>query len=215
LSSRKLLVYVQALPISFPVSPKNFADLNASDFALSHSSKAALAFASTMGFPEILASGFSPVLPEALARGATDIAPIPLCDDPKEQATFLPKGDFSHVIIGENPDWVFSGASFAGVLSQSRNIPVNIIRDEDGEPVRNTLSANSLLLILDSGELSSFIDVRRIKYSTSEKVQPENVLGYSVFNEMEEKRSEKITGTPSEISAILSKKLRRLGGRKY
>jgi hypothetical protein len=206
-----LLVYVQALPVSFPVTPKKFVDLNASNFVMSHSSKTALAFASSLGFPEILAAGFSPILQEALVRGATDKAPMPLCDDPLEQASFLPEGDFSHIIIGENPDWVFSGASLSGILAQTRGIALNVITQDEKIKTNNFLS-NSLLLVLDSGEHLSSIDVRRIKYSTSASVQPENVLGSSMFTGVEEKRTENITGTPAEISSILSKKLRRLAG---
>jgi len=207
LSSRKLLVYVQAVPISFPVIPKTFADLATADFAMSHSSKTALTFAASMGCPEIIAAGFSPILQEALTRGATDVAPMPLCDDPLEQASFLPDGDFSHVILGENPDWIFSGASFAGILAQSRNIPIKIISDPND--TSKDLPSSSLLLVLDSGEHSSDIDVRRIKYSTSTSIHPENVLGNSRFSKVEEKRTEKIVGTPSEIAAILTKKVRR------
>ena len=212
MSPKKLLIYVQALPTSFPVPPKKFADLNASNFVISHSSKTALAFAVSLGYPEILAAGFSPILQEALARGATEIAPMPLCDDPMEQASFFPEGDFSHIIIGENPDWLFSGASLSGVLAQTREFRLRIIARDDEEPKTSSFQNNSLFLVLDSGDHLSSIDARRMRYSTSTNVQPENVLGTSTFSPLDPRLTETISGTSAEISSLLSKKLRRLSG---
>jgi hypothetical protein len=204
-------VYIQALPVSFPSSPKNFSDLHEADFGMSHSSRAALAFAVSLGFPQILAVGFSPVLKEALARGATDVKSIPLCDDPLEQASFFPEEDISHIIIGENPDWVFTGASLAGVLMESRKMILNVVLFELA-PGGKELSMNSIWLVRDTGEHVGDLDIRRIKYSTGATVDPENVLGISSFLKLEEKNTENVGGAPSEISSFLSKKLRRLSG---
>ncbi|MFI5420014.1 MAG: hypothetical protein ACHQ1H_03515 [Nitrososphaerales archaeon] len=178
---------------------------------MSHSSRAALAFAISLGFPQILAVGFSPVLQEALARGATDVKAIPLCDDPLEQASFFPEEDFLHIMIGENPDWVFTGASLAGVLMESKKMVLNVVPLEGG-PEENQLSKDSVILVWDTGEHVGDLDIRRIKYSTTATVDPEKVLGSSTFSKQEEKKTENLGGTPSEISSFLSKKLRRLSG---
>ncbi len=204
-----MLVYVQALPVSFPSLPKKFSDLDTADFEMSHSSKAALAFATSLKFPEILALGFSPVLQEALARGATEVKSVPLCDDPLQQASFFPEGDFSHIIVGENPDWIFSGALLCGVLVESKKIPLDVLSDNRSVG-KNDHGENSLLLVLDSGEFPSNLDIRRIKNSTSANINPENVIGESKFSTLDDKRSEKITGNASEIASILARKLRRL-----
>ena len=128
---------------------------------MSQSSKAALAFASTLGFHDVVAVGFSPVLREALARGATSCISMPLCDDPLEQASFFPKDNFSHVIIGENSDWVFTGASLAGTLSESRKMRFCLFQDGDSID----FPESSIILVKDSGESTSSIDIRRIKSS--------------------------------------------------
>ena len=49
-----------------------------------------------------------------------DVIPMPLCDDPLEQVSFFPKDEFSNVLVGENPDWVFSGASLCGVIAGTK-----------------------------------------------------------------------------------------------
>jgi hypothetical protein len=211
LSAGKLLVYIQALPDSVSTSAKKFADLESAEFSMSHSSKTALAFASTLRFPHIVAAGFSPVLQEALTRGATEIFTMPLCDDPILQASFLPEGEFTHIIAGENPDWIFSGATFCGVLAEARNLNVEII-GESGVPKEKKLSPNSLILVKDSGESTSSIDVRRILNSASAGVNLEGVSGDSMFSVLEEKKTETISGTPNEISTSLSRKLRRFAG---
>jgi hypothetical protein len=204
-------VYIQALPVSFGFSPKKFSDLQEADFIMSHTSRAALAFATSLGFPLILAVGFSPVLQEALARGATDVKAVPLCDDPLEQASFFPEEHFSHILIGENPDWVFTGASLAGVLMESRKMVLSVVPLEPA-PDDNELSQDSIWLVRDTGEVPASLDIRRIKNSTSAEVDPENVLGSSTFAKLEEKKTENIAGAPPEISSFLLKKLRRLSG---
>ena len=136
---------------------------------MSQSSKAALAFGSTLGFHDVVAVGFSPVLREALARGATSCISMPLCDDPLEQASFFPKDNFSHVIIGENSDWVFTGASLAGTLSESRKMRFCLFQDGDSID----FPERSVILVKDSGESTSSIDIRRIKASFEASVNPE------------------------------------------
>ena len=82
--AERVLVYVQAMPVVVPHSIKKFQDLGMSEFSISHSSKVALSAAKSLGFHEIVALGFPPVLQESLARGATSWVSMPLCDDPLE-----------------------------------------------------------------------------------------------------------------------------------
>ncbi|MGA2875994.1 MAG: hypothetical protein ABSE82_10720 [Nitrososphaerales archaeon] len=206
--SRQLLIYVQALPISVPTSARQFLDLESSEYRMSQSSKAALAFASTLGFHEIVAVGFSPVLREALARGATSCKSVPLCDDPLEQSSFFPKEHFSHILIGENPDWVFTGSSLAGVLSESRKMQFCFFKDGDSID----FPERSVILVKDSGESPSTIDIRRIKSSFEASVNPEGLLGNSTLSKREVKRGETVSGDASEISTILARRIKRMTG---
>lgn len=197
---------------------------------MSHSSKAALAIATTLRFPEIVAAGFSPVLQEALARGASDCYPMPLCDDPFEQVSFFPKDEFSNVLVGENPDWVFSGASLCGVIAGTRGF--DLAQMSNGFPQR------SVLLVPDSGDETSNIDIRRINLSSSSSIKavktngntttsigstaardltpnleieiPGGVVGDSIFAKSETRRTELVTGTPKEIASLLTRRIRRL-----
>ncbi|MDA4111096.1 MAG: hypothetical protein OK439_01050 [Thaumarchaeota archaeon] len=210
MSDRKLLVYVQALPVSISSSARKFKDIETSEFRMSHSSRAALSLAISLGFSHIVAAGFPPILQEALARGATEIFPTPLCDDPLEQVSYLPDEDFSHMIVGENPDWIFSGASICGILAESRKIVIEMGRPNPDE--RKVFSDGSVILVIDSGESSGTIDVRRIKYSTSSKINPEGVLGSSNISKLEERRPETIAGDATEISQAIWRKIRRIVG---
>lgn len=169
---------------------------------MSHSSKVALAFATSLGFPEIIAAGFSPILQEALARGGTGYHSMPLCDDPLEQISFFPKDEFSNIIVGENPDWVFSGASLCGAIIGTKGF--------DLSPVSKNLPQRSVLVVPDSGEESAGVDIRRINFSTSSSVNPEGILGASIFAKSETKRPELVIGSPSEIISLLSRRIRRL-----
>jgi len=173
---------------------------------MSQSSKAALAFASTLGFHETVAVGFSPILREALARGATSCVSVPLCDDPLEQASFFPKNDFSHVIIGENSDWAFTGSSLAGAVSESRKMRFCLFKDGDSIE----FPERSVILVKDSGESTSSIDIRRIKSSSETNVNPEGVLGDATLSKRETKRSESVSGDVSEIAAILTRRIKRI-----
>ncbi len=206
MESRQLLVYVQALPVSVPNSARKFTDLENCEFKMSHSSKAALVFAGGLGFHEIVAVGFSPVLREALARGATSCYSVPLCEDPVEQASFFPKENFSHYIIGENCDWVFSGSSLAGVLSESRKLRFCLFMDGTSLD----FAESSVILVKDSGESSQSIDIRRIKRSFETSVNPEGLLGDSKLTKRETQKSEFLTGDASEIASVLTRRIRRI-----
>jgi hypothetical protein len=210
LAARQLLVYVQALPVSIPPSARKFQDVEtSSEFRMSHSSRAALGFATGLGFHEIVAVGFSPILRESIARGATSCRSVPLCDDPLEQASFFPKqGEnyYSHIIIGENPEWVFGGGSLAGILCESRKMRFRLF--SAGE--QTDFPENSIILVRDSGEATRAVDVRRIKSSFDVTVNPEALLGASTMSRREGRKGESLKGDPSEIASILARKLRRI-----
>jgi hypothetical protein len=202
-ANQRILVYVQALPAFIPGSAKKFSDLETAEFRMSHSSKAALAYASKYS-QEILAVGFSPILREAVARGATDIFPMPLCDDPLQQSSLFPKEKFSAVIVGENPDWIFSGMSLAGLLSSKLHFRVQVSSETA------SVSRDSVVVVLDSGEAVSSIDIRRIELSQGIPAHPEGMLGSTVLRRLEESKTETLTGTPKETSSAISRRLRRI-----
>lgn len=206
MASRELLVYVQALPISVPTSARKFLDLEHCEFRLSQSSKGALAFASKLPFHEIVAAGFSPVLREALARGATSCRSMPLCADPLEQSSFFPKEDFSHIVIGESSDWIFTGSSLAGVLSESRKMRFRLFEDGDSFD----FPESSVILLKDSGESTSNIDLRRIKSSFEVGVNPEGLLGDCSISKREARKSESVSGEPEEIAPSLTRRIKRI-----
>jgi hypothetical protein len=206
LSARQILVYVQAIPISVPSSARRFQDLETSEFIMAQSSRSALSFARLLDFHEIVAVGFSPVLREAIARGATSCFSIPLCDDPLEQASFFPKEEFSHYIIPENSDWVFTGSTLAGILAESRKLRFCLFREGDSVD----LPESSIIVVKDSGESSQNVDIRRIKASFEVSVNPEGVLGKSALSKREIQKGELLTGAPNEIASVLTRRLRRI-----
>ncbi len=148
------------------------------------------------------------VLREALARGATSCKSVPLCDDPLEQFSFFPKEHFSHILIGENPEWVFTGSSLAGILSESLKMQFCFFKDGDSID----FPERSVILVKDSGENTSSIDIRRIKSSFEVSVNPEGLLGDSMLSKRETKRGEIVSGDVSEISTILNRKIKRMTG---
>jgi len=170
---------------------------------MSHSSKAALAYANRYS-QEIVAAGFSPILREAVARGARGVFAMPLCDDPLQQLSFFPKEKVSAVVVGENPDWLFSGMSLAGLLSAKLHFGVRI--SSEPEPIK----PESVVVVLDSGEAVSSIDIRRIELSQGAPVHPEGVLDSRVLRRLEESRTEILTGSPDETSSAISRRLRRI-----
>lgn len=171
---------------------------------MSHSSKAALALASSFS-TDIIAVGFSPILLEAIARGASDVFSVPLCDDPLVQLSFFPKEErFSNMIIGESPDWIFSGASMCGLISAKLGMNLRVY------PGSGAVDSNYVTLVLDSGEEVSPIDIRRITSSLEVPVNPEGVLGNSGLKKLEERESEFLKGSSEEIAATISRRLRRI-----
>jgi hypothetical protein len=205
LVDRQLLVYVQALPSSIGHGVRNFKDLEGAEFRLSHSSKTALSFAASLGFHEIVAAGYAPVLNEAIARGATSVASLPLCDDPVKQAQFFPEEEFTHVLIGENLDWIFSGASLLGVFAHKRNMKAVLSTHYNvGEFPRP-----SIILVKDPGENAGTIDVRKIKSAMEVNLNSEAIIGDVSFQTFEAAKTESISGAPSEIASSLSRKIRR------
>jgi hypothetical protein len=206
LAERQLLVYVQAIPSWIPRGTKKFKDLEKAEFRLSHSSKAALSLATSMGFHEIVAAGYALVLNEAIARGATSVVSLPLCDDPVKQAGFFPDENFTNVLIGENVDWVFSGASLLGVLVHERNLKGTLSTlHKDGK-----FPEGCVILVKDPGDATVTIEVRRIKDAMEVNPHPEEVLGDVSFSELEAVKTETISGEPAEIASALSRKIRRL-----
>jgi len=202
---RRILVYVQAIPVFVPGSARKFTDLETCEFRMSHSSKAALAYTTVDDSAEIVAAGFSPILREAVARGASSTFSMPLCDDPQKQQSFFPRdANFSSFVIGESPDWVFSGSSLAGVVSVKFGLPLRV-RSNQGK-----LDHGSVILVLDSGDESTNINVRRIDLAFEAPANPEGVLGESSFRRLEEKRSEALDGAPDEIALVISRRLRRI-----
>lgn len=197
------MVYVQALPTFIPSSAKKFSDLETAEFRMSHSSKAALAYAGKYS-QEIVAAGFSPILREAVARGATDVFAMPLCDDPLQQSSFFPKEKVSTVIVGENPDWLFSGMSLAGVLSSKLHFGIRISSETE------SIAPDSVVVVLDSGEVVSNINIRRIELAQGAPVHPEGGPGSSAVKRLEESKSEILTGSPDETSSAILRRLRRI-----
>ena len=206
MSQNGLLVYVQAVPDAIPVSAKRLQDLSNSKFKMSHSSKTALALATNMGFKEIVAAGYNPILSEAIARGATSVASIPLFDDPIKQADSLPSEPFDHILIGENEDWFFSGASLAGVLARSRKFRFTLAESSK----ITQYPSSSVIAVRDEGENSPNIDVRRINESMVRTSGEGEILGNFTFSKIEESRTELIVGDSGEIGTAIFRKLRRL-----
>lgn len=205
--AEKILVYVQALPVSIPASAKKFSDLESAEFRMSHSSKMALAAAASLDTDhKIIAAGFSPILREAVSRGASFVYPMPLCDDPLNQFSFFPKDqNFSTIFVGENPDWVFSGASLAGFLSSKLGYRLDVF---DGSS--KIKEPRSVILVLDSGNSAPGIDIRRIDPSMDTAINPEGVLGDAVIRKMEETKPEVLSGSLENSVATISRRLRRI-----
>ena len=129
---------------------------------------------------------------------------MPLCDDPLEQLTFFPKDlTFPTILVGENPEWVFSGTSLAGLISKELGFDLRAICGAE------KLEPNCVYLALDSGEEASNIDIRRIVLANADRINPENVLGSSSFRKLEERKPEILTGSLTEMSTVISKRLRR------
>jgi hypothetical protein len=198
-----VLVYVQALPVSIPPSARKFSDLESCEFEMSHASKLALAVASELS-SKVTAAGFSPILRESIARGAASIHSMPLCDDPLMQFSFFPKEEYSQFLIGENPDWVFSGASLAGVISAKTWYKIKAYNKT------SEISSNEVLIISDLVTEAPAIDIRRIDRSMNATVNPEGVLGRMLLRKMEEAKPEILTGSIEDSTAVIARRLRRI-----
>lgn len=203
-----MLVYVQAIPVSIPASARKFTDLEKSEFKLSHSSKIALAVACGLGSSDITAAGFSPILRETVARGASKIHEMPLCDNPQNQSSFFPKAAFDLTVIGENPDWIFSGASLAGLIARRNHLEVKPYSEDKRIDLEES---QAVILVPDSGlEGAPPIDIRRIDRSMEVEVNPEGLLGDYLFRKMEERKPELLSGSPEESAGVIARRLQRI-----
>jgi hypothetical protein len=202
--SGTILVYVQATPVSIPPSTRKFSDIENCDFKMSHSSKVALA-AALRSNHEILAAGFSPILREAVVRGASSVVSMPLCDDPSKQISFFPRNRrLSQIFVGECQEWIFTGASLAGLLCSKFSLQFRLFLGDAH------LDEGTVFLVPDPGEKVSSIDVRRIDRSMETRVNPEGVLGDASFRKMEEEKPEILTGSTDESASIVCRRLRRI-----
>jgi hypothetical protein len=202
--SGKVLVYVQAIPLSIPSSARKFSDLENCDFRMSHASKVALAAANRSNY-DITATGFSPILREAVARGASSVFSMPLCDDPSRQLSFFPKNErYSRIFVGESLEWIFTGASLAGLLCSKLSFQLQLFSEDV------IFGEGAVILVPDSGEAVSGIDIRRIDSSMDAVVNPEGVLGEASFRKLEEVKPEILTGSTEENASIISRRLRRI-----
>lgn len=203
----QILVYVQAIPTAVSSSAKKFEDLQDSQFKMTHSSKKALSFASALGASEVIAIGYPQILRDAIMRGATRFKAVPLCEDPLQQLSFFPQeATTDHIIIGENPEWIFTGASLAGAVSQK--IAKRLVVCNTCDPL--DLSSGSVILVRDSGTSAGSINIRRVKKASEASIYPEGVLGSSTLLRQESGKTEVVSGQPSEVASALSRKLRRL-----
>ncbi len=207
----KVLVYVQAIPKAVPQAVKTFPDLSRARFVMTQSSKTALARSKAI-FPdaEIIAAGYNAVLQEALVRGAERAISLPLFDDPLDQAKSFPvEGYYSRIIVGENPDGPFTGASLCGALAALRKMNFELI--DDHADMRTVRKEGILLVRADEG-VSHNVDIRRIADSMRQKIQPSETSGGSslVRREQDSKPEMIISGSLEEISSAFSRRLRRL-----
>ena len=207
-NGRSVLVYVQATPVSIPPSARKFTDLESSEFKMSHSSKMALAVACRLGLSDVTAIGFSPILREAIARGASKVHATPLCDNPQNQLSFFPKTEFDLTVIGENPDWIFSGASLAGLISARNDIGVRAY--SSNHPV-DFEKGSAVILVPDNGmEEVPPVNIRRIDRSMEVNVNPEGLLGDSLLRKLDETKPEVLSGSPDESAGVVVRRLKRI-----
>jgi hypothetical protein len=204
----RILVYVQAIPVTVPPSARKFVDLEGADFKMAHASKKALAFAveNSLG-GTLVGAGFPPILREAVARGASEVYSMPLCEDPLRQLEFFPKRErFSAVVVGENAPWVFSGAALGGVIAAALGWKLTF------DAGTNTIPADSVVVVRDAGDATVNIDARRIALAAETTVNPEGALGNSDLRKEEAQSPEELRRSPDEIAAVLSRRLRRIFG---
>jgi hypothetical protein len=207
--SNKILVYVQAIPTSISDKARNFKDLSSSSVRMAHSSKVALDQALKIS-KEVVALGHSSILSEALAHGANEAKALPFCDDPVAQAESMQdsvvESNEISILVGENLDGPFSGASLCGALSSIYDLRFSFSSNgEDASP-------GSVVLVKDTGTETFNIDIRAIDYATSQKFPESTIVGSSALEKTQRPKTAQlpIELSAKEIATTLSRKLRRL-----
>ena len=205
----KVLVYVQAIPVSSSSGEssreKSFVEYfqNSAEFTMTHSSKVALEKAQLLGTSDVTAIGYSPILHEAMARGASAGISVPACDTPYRQARTFPQGNFE-ILIGENGDGLFNGASLAGALVAMHGYVFRMWGEEKPEYLEN-----SVVLVKDLLQPTPGIDIRRVKRASEARFEAEAVDGNSRILSIPSARNEILSGNSKDLSSALSKRLRR------
>lgn len=207
--SGSIAVYVQALPLALADSqPKNgnFGDLlQGASFVLSHSSKVALSVSTKSGNHDVVAIGQNSVLHEALARGATSAISVPLFDTALAQERSFPDQQFSTIVVPENLDGPFSGASLAGAIAFHRGLSFFVLEDPNSR-----LAENSVVLVRDNLKPDA-IDIRRINGATNVKIKVEPAIGELEVSKQSQdaKKREEISGDDRSVSSTIARHLRR------
>ena len=101
---------------------------------------------------------------------------------------------------------MFTGASLAGVLAESRKCSLYFL--QDGDTMKSY--PNSIIVVRDSGENAGNVDARRIESSFQVVLNDEALLGGSTFSKPETRGTERISGNASEIVSLVSRKLKRI-----
>ena len=196
------LVYVQAVPSALHDSQKNFSELNES-FRMVHSSQALLSKMVSMN-EEIVAVGYSQILLEALARGASSSISLPLCDDPFVQAESMKEilKDKVRIFVGENLDGPFSGGALCGAISSLYDLSFGIADDPKQ-------ASDLVVLVRDNGIGSFNLDVRNIESASKKPIAKSNLIGTSVLRRETRSRSLE-SHNEKETADLIARKLRRL-----
>ncbi|MHB1907258.1 MAG: hypothetical protein ACYCQJ_00140 [Nitrososphaerales archaeon] len=197
-----ILAYVQAVPSAIHDSQKNFSELN-ERLRMVHSSQALLARMVSMD-EEIVAVGYSQILLEALARGASSGISLPLCDDPLVQAESMREILKSkiRIFVGENLDGPFSGAALCGAISSLYDLSLGVVDDPKQ-------SSDLVVLVRDNGIGAFNLDVRNIEPASKKPIGRSNLIGTSVLRKETRSRSLE-SHNEKETSDIIARKLRRL-----
>ena len=174
---------------------------------MSHSSKAALAKASEIS-SNVIAIGYPPILREAIARGAKEVLVAPICDDPFLQAQSFGNAVEKYkplILIGENLDGPFSGATLAGVLS--------IMYDLELSFDHKTEHSGAITVVKDDGIGAFGMDIRRIGGAFSVDVPDSKPIGDSSLQIIPKHNTETIKDqSPREIASTIARRLRRISG---
>ena len=208
-SESGILVYVQAIPLEQAGPKRSFEEFfQDSEFEMSYSSKIALTTALKFSTSEITAVGFTPILHEALARGATKAVAVPFCDDALEQAKTLPRG--SMILVGENPDGPFTGASLAGALAHLRGISIHLYEYDEGKKQNANKFTEGTVMLIKNGTVAE-MDVRKIKQAVETRILIESPVGrLDVERTSREIRHELLSGSTGENVSAISRRLTRV-----